>query len=94
MASVEIIVADLHIPQSRSLKDKRRVLKSLIDRSYQRFRLSVAETAFHELHQRAQLTFAIVLTGSGSRAEELRRYLEQDPACLITQWNAEIVDLV
>lgn len=94
MASVEIIVAELHIPQAQSLKDKRRVIKGMIDRSYQRLRISVAETGHHELHQRAELTFAAVLTRTESFSEELRRHLERDPTAVITRWDAETIDLV
>ncbi len=94
MPSVEIIVAEVHIPGARSLKDKRRVIKSLIERSHQRLRVSVAETGLHDLHQRAEVTFAIVLAQESSFAEELRRHLESDPTAMISGWNAEIVDLV
>ena len=59
---VGVTVFELHLPASRSLKDKRRVVKSLIDRVHQRYRLSVAETGFHDLHQRAEIAVAAVTT--------------------------------
>ncbi len=93
MASVEIIVAELHIPEARSLKEKRRVVKGYVEKAHHRFRISAAETAHHDLHQRAELTFAIVLTSNTSLAEDLRRFLEQDSAAYITQWNHEVIDL-
>ena len=52
---VGISVFELHLPSSRSLKDKRRVVKSLVERIHQRFRVSVAETGFHDLHQRSEI---------------------------------------
>ena len=55
---VAIAVLELHLPGSRSLKDKRRVVKSLIDRMHARFRVSVAETEYHDLHQRAEIGIA------------------------------------
>ncbi len=94
MASVEIIVAEVHVPGSRSLKDKRRVIKSIVDRSHQRLRVSVAETGLHDVHQRAELTFAIVLAQGGTLSEELRRHLELDPSAMISGWHTEVIDLV
>jgi len=51
---------DLHLDGCQSLKDKRRVLKSLKDRLHQRFNVSVAETDHHELWQRAELSCGVV----------------------------------
>lgn len=94
MPSVEVIVTELQIPGARSLKEKRSVVKSAIDRLHQRLRISVAETDLHDKHQRAELTLAVVLTSFSSRSEELRRLLESDPSLVITAWDADIVDLM
>ncbi len=51
---------ELHVNGCQSLKDKRRVLKSLKDRLHQQFNVSVAETGHHELWQRAELTCGVV----------------------------------
>ncbi len=59
---VGLIVWELHLAGSQSLKDKRAVLKSLKDRLHQRFNVSVAETAHQELWQRAELTASVVST--------------------------------
>jgi hypothetical protein len=59
---VGVIVWELHLMASRSLKDKRSVLKSLKDRLHQRFNVSVAETAHQDLWQRAEITAAVVST--------------------------------
>src|SRR6266704_3447017 len=47
---------ELHLAACQSLKDKRHVLKSLKDRLHNRFNVSAAETAHHDLWQRAELT--------------------------------------
>ncbi len=57
-----LIVWELHLPASQSLKDKRAVVKSLKDRLHNRFNVSVAETAHHDLWQRAELTASVVST--------------------------------
>lgn len=64
-----LMVLDLHLPQSRSLKDKRQPLRSV----KQRLRdagFSVSEVDHHDKWQRAQVAVSIV--GRGSRdVEEL-----------------------
>ena len=68
---VGISVFELHLHSSRSLKDKRRVVKSLIDRLHQRYRVSIAETDFHDLHQRAEIAMAVVVAGGESELEKM-----------------------
>jgi len=62
---VGVCTVSLHIPDSRSLKDKRRVLKSLKDRLRQEFNLSVAEVEDNDLWQRATLGLAAVANEAG-----------------------------
>lgn len=57
-----VMVWELHLPACQSLKDKRAVIKSLKDRLHNRFNVSAAETAHHDLWQRAELTAAVVST--------------------------------
>jgi uncharacterized protein YlxP (DUF503 family) len=57
---VGIVTWDLHLNGCASLKDKRRVVKSIKDRLHERFNVSVAETASHDLWQRAELACAVV----------------------------------
>ena len=50
----------LLIRESRSLKDKRRVVKSIKDRMRSGFNVSVAELEAHDSHQQAVLGVAVV----------------------------------
>jgi len=59
---VGLIVWELHLAACQSLKDKRAVVKSLKDRLHNRFNVSVAETAHHDLWQRTELTASVVST--------------------------------
>ncbi len=59
---VAIVTWELHLNGCQSLKDKRRILKSLKDRLHQRFNISVAETGHQDLWQRAELSCAAVAT--------------------------------
>jgi hypothetical protein len=63
---------ELHLDGCRSLKDKRRVLKSLKDRLHNKFNVSAAETAHHDLWQRAELTVCVVATDRGHAENVLR----------------------
>lgn len=58
--SVGVCRLKIHIPGSRSLKDKRSVVKSLIARLRKLFNLSVAEMDDHELWQMATIGIACV----------------------------------
>ena len=95
MAVVGIVVFELHIPGARSLKSKRREIKSLIDRLHARYRVSVAETDLHDLHQRSEICLALV----GSREqdieqklERLRDLIESEPAVMLSSWSPELLE--
>ena len=46
---------EIHLPHSHSLKEKRSVLRKVVDRLRSRFNFSVSEIAYQELWQRARL---------------------------------------
>lgn len=50
----------LSMPGCTSLKEKRSVVRSLKDRLRARFHLSVAETAYQDVHARAEIAVALV----------------------------------
>jgi uncharacterized protein YlxP (DUF503 family) len=62
---VAVLIVDLHFPEAGSLKAKRKDLQSIKAILHGRFGAAVAETAFHELWQRARLAVALC---SGSMA--------------------------
>lgn len=51
---------EIRIPDSHSLKDRRQVVRSLLDGAHQRFHVSVAEVGGQDTWQRATLGFAVV----------------------------------
>jgi uncharacterized protein YlxP (DUF503 family) len=63
--TIGILQIDLRIHGARSLKDKRRVLKSLKQRAHNRFNCSVAEIGQKDQWARARLAFGVV--GDDSR---------------------------
>jgi uncharacterized protein YlxP (DUF503 family) len=51
---------DLQISASTSLKDKRMVLRHLLDTARRRYGVAAAEVGYHDRWQRAELGFAAV----------------------------------
>ena len=60
---------DLHVPQSRSLKTKRAVIRPIVDGLRHRFRVSVAEVDYQNQWQRAAVAVAVV-SGSETQVRE------------------------
>lgn len=60
---VGVAVWDLHLSGCASLKDKRRVVRSLRDRLRHHLNVSVAETDHQDLLQRAALAVCVVSSG-------------------------------
>jgi len=57
---VGICQLDLLIQGNHSLKQKRQVIKQLVDRTKSKFNVSIAEVGDNELWQRAQIGFSVV----------------------------------
>jgi hypothetical protein len=77
---------ELALPECRSLKEKRMVVKSLKERLQARFRVSVAETGHHDVWTLAEITAAVVTSDSGhadSVLEKLDRFVEGDGRAII-----------
>ena len=82
VARITLILHDNH-----SLKEKRRVLKSLIEKIRHRFNVAVAEVADQDLHQRATVGIAVV----GSDARVLNSLLDRIIEYLDSLQLAEMV---
>ena len=68
-----------YIPHATSLKDKRQVCRSLVDKTRQRFNVSVAEVDTQDIHQTLTIGVAVV-SGDASHAQqsldEIIRFME------------------
>ena len=60
---------ELRIDASQSLKDKRQVIKSVLDGARRRYGVSASEVGFQDQWQRAQLGFAVVASSEGQATE-------------------------
>jgi uncharacterized protein YlxP (DUF503 family) len=61
---------EIRIPDARSLKDRRQVVRSVLDGARHRFGVSVAEVGGQDTWQRATLGFAVVAS-EARLAEEI-----------------------
>ena len=50
----------IHIPEARSLKQKRSALRKVLDRTKHRFTVSIAETGLQDKWQLGRIGFAVV----------------------------------
>ncbi len=67
---------DLRLPHSTSLKDKRAVLRSVLDGARNRYRVASAEVGHQDLRQRALVGFAAV-AGTPSHVTEVLDEVER-----------------
>ncbi|NLU42290.1 MAG: DUF503 domain-containing protein [Firmicutes bacterium] len=86
-------VVSLYVQDAQSLKDKRRVIKSLIDRVRHRFNASVAEVDDQDLWQSARLAIAVVGSDSSIVARQLQSitaFIEEQGPALVTGIDTEL----
>jgi uncharacterized protein YlxP (DUF503 family) len=67
---------ELSLPGCSSLKEKRSVIRSLRDRLRDKFNVSVAETGLQDVHERAEITIALVAS-DGKMAESMLQKADQ-----------------
>jgi uncharacterized protein YlxP (DUF503 family) len=85
---VGLLVLLLRVPGARTLKDKRRVVRGLLDQVAARFRVSVAEVGALDSPGRARVAAAAVSGDAGhalERLEAVARFVEAN-------FPVEIVD--
>jgi uncharacterized protein YlxP (DUF503 family) len=93
---VAALAVDLHLPGIGSLKEKRSVVRHLLDTSRQRFSLSASEVDHQDLHQRAALGFAVVAPTAG-RVDEIldrvERFIWSEPRVTVVSSARHWLDL-
>ena len=66
-----VLVVDLHLPSTASLKDKRAVITPILDGARRRHRVAVAEVGHQDRWQRSELAFATVASAERQAREVL-----------------------
>jgi uncharacterized protein YlxP (DUF503 family) len=77
-AYIGLLLADLHFPGNRSLKDKRGPLASLRDVVQQRFKASFSEVSHQDTWQRSRVLIVLAASSANQAQEqidEIDRYL-------------------
>ena len=85
---------DILIPGAHSLKDRRRVLKSLKDQLRSRFNCSVAEIGDKEKWARAQIAIAVVGDQSrfvNSQLDTMISFVANKPGAELLSVNLELL---
>ena len=89
-------IFELHLPQSRSLKQKRKVVKGLVERIHKRFKVSIIESDHHDLHQRSEISIALVALCE-SEAERIfdaiRGLVDQEFDAALLRWDPQLMDV-
>jgi uncharacterized protein YlxP (DUF503 family) len=77
-----------YIPMSNSLKDKRQVCRSLIDKARQKFNASISEVGTQDLYQKLTIGIAVV-SGDASHAQdsldEIIRFMDKNTDAELTE---------
>jgi len=79
---------DVRFPLSHSLKEKRMLLKPIVDGIRSRFHVSVAEVGHHDAWQRSEIGIALV-SGDVAVVEQLADQIER----FVWQADAEVLQI-
>jgi hypothetical protein len=75
------------------LKDKRRLVKSLVERAQRRFRVSAAEVDHHDTWRRAAVGFACISTSTRHAHEilsEIATFVERQAEIVLMDFQVEM----
>jgi uncharacterized protein len=92
--NVGILQLEIEIPGSRSLKEKRSVVKSLKERLRQRFNVSASEVDDQDVWNRARLGVACVgIDARGAREvlDKVVRFAEEHDGALVSDYSIEVL---
>lgn len=90
---VGLLTLELLLEESNSLKEKRRIVRSLYDRIRRKFNVSVAEVDYHDIWRRAALGVACVSTDTRQVNKVLSTvvaFVERQGTVVVTDYTIEI----
>ncbi|MDA1194007.1 MAG: DUF503 domain-containing protein [Planctomycetota bacterium] len=91
---VGVLHVRLHLPDARSLKDKRQVVRSILDRARSTYRVAAAEVDEQDIHRIAVLGFASVSNSRHHAEEVVQKILDglrQHPAARLIEHELDVV---
>lgn len=86
---VKTISLTLFIHDALTLKDKRQIIKSILEKTHQKFNAATAEVGYQDQWQRAQLGFALV----GNSPFHLDTVEQEIFKMIETQYPVEITEI-
>jgi len=84
---VESAILTFYIPHVSSLKEKRIVCRSIVDKTRQRFNTSIAEVDTQDIHQTLTIGIAVVsgdIAHAQQSLEKIIRYMETNADAELT----------
>ena len=91
---IGFLQASISIPEARSLKDKRMVLRSLKDRALNKMNISVAEVAKQDKWQAAEIAFVTIAAQKDvveKRLSQIATHLQSDPRYVLLDYWTELL---
>ena len=91
---VGVLQVDVEIPEAQSLKDKRRVVKSVLDRMRRQFEVAAAEVSDQDVWNRAGLGIAVVSNArrhAESRLQKVLNALEDESDAIVVGSRLEVL---
>ena len=91
---IGICKIDLLIGEGHSLKEKRQVIKSIVQRLQKRFNISAAEVGYLDMLRRAEIGFALVSNESAylnKKMHEALSFIEWDSRVQVVNIEKEII---
>jgi uncharacterized protein YlxP (DUF503 family) len=91
---VGVLTLELLVHEASSLKDKRVVVNSMLDKIRARFNVSAAQIDNHDLWQRATLGIAVISNDKATAhtvLNHVRDLAETDLRCDVAQCHIEII---
>jgi uncharacterized protein YlxP (DUF503 family) len=96
MLIVVVLGLELFLPYSRSLKDKRSVIKSLFERAKSRNNLSIIEADYNDLWQRSRVIISSIASDTGSCdrfIEEMRSFFSSKEGVVVTNFMTHLYQI-
>jgi uncharacterized protein YlxP (DUF503 family) len=93
---VGVAMLELHLPEARSLKEKRSHIRGLQERIRQRHQVLVIESSYQNLHQRAAFTVCAISTNPvdlEARLQRVERTVADTWGGYTLGWDVDIIQV-
>ena len=91
---IGLLTLEIHIPDARSLKDKRQVLRSLKERLRARFNVAVAELDHQDTWQRSQIGIVSLSNDAAHLEQSLREVFDEAEQMLGRELVSHELDMI